>query len=226
VADEWGLETPRSSDDLYLSRDDEVSDFGTRPAFTGDVYRLASGRIVALVQHPCAMRRGVALAPKLLACEVKVDSSGPPKDWSRGHFKRMYLSDLAGMSYFVDFEEFDAVTRDELEAGTRIAILSGLGVNLLVQRWLHHNSRVIVPTITINLQTSGPFEEADLTQEACDDLLAAGRTIADAMTIVDHWLDEAGGASETSHRDMLADPQQRSSVRASLRRQVRLWSGN
>jgi hypothetical protein len=223
VADDWDLETPQTSEELYLSYGDEVSEFDTRPAFTGDVYKLATGRIVALVQHPCAMRRGVSLASKLLACEVKVNRGGMPSDWSTGHFKRMFLSDLAGTSYFVDFDEFDAITRAELEAATRIAILSSRGVNLLVQRWLHHNSRVVVPTITINVQTSGPFEEADLIQEACEDLIAAGTAINDASAKVDGWLGESAGDSATSHRDMLADPQQRSVVRSSLRRQVRAW---
>jgi len=136
----------------------------------------------------------------------------------------MFLSDLDGVSYFVDFDEFDAVTRDELEAGTRIAILSSRGVNLLVQRWLHHNSRVVVPTITINVQTAGPFEEADLIQEACEDLTAAGIAIDIASANVDQWLRESAGENATSNREMLADPQQRSAVRSSLRRQVRAWT--
>jgi hypothetical protein len=136
----------------------------------------------------------------------------------------MFLPALDGSSHFVDFEEFEAVSREELDGGTRIAILSGLGVNLLMQRWLHHNSRVIVPTITINVQTSGPFEEAELIQEACDDLVSAGHTIAQALTTVDLWLGEAIGGRKVTHRDLLADPQHRSSVRASLRRQVRTWT--
>lgn len=224
MADEWSLESPESSDDLYLGRGVEVADFVTRPAFTGDVFLLESGRIVALVQHPCAMRRGISLAPKLLACEVKVNDSGTPKDWSRGHFKKMFLPDLDGASYFIDFEEFDAFSRDELEKGTRMAILSSLGVNLLTQRWLYHNSRVIVPSITINAQTSGPFEEADLMQEACDDLMSAGRNFSDAVGAVDQWLGEAAGGRNSTNRDLLADPQQRSSVRVNLRRQVRVWA--
>jgi hypothetical protein len=33
VADDWDLETPQTSEELYLSYGDEVSEFDTRPAF-------------------------------------------------------------------------------------------------------------------------------------------------------------------------------------------------
>lgn len=224
MADDWDLETPPTSEELYLAYGEDVTDFDTRPAFTGDVYKLSSDRTVVLVQHPCAMRRGIELAPKLLACELKINRSGVPTDWSTGHYKRMFLSDLAGTSYFVDFDEFDAITRDEVRGAARIAILSSRGVNLLVQRWLHHNSRVVVPTITINVQTSGPFEEAELIQEASADLVAAGRTVDEAATAVDSWLGESAGDGAISRRDRLADPQQRSVIRAALRRQVKVWT--
>lgn len=224
MADDWDLETPRTSEELYLASGLDVIDFGTRPAFTGDVYRLGSDRTVVLVQHPCAMRRGIELAPKLLVCALKVNRGGVPTDWSMGHYKRMFLPDLEGTSYYVDFEEFDAVSRGELQAAERVAILSSRGVNLLVQRWLHHNSRVIVPTITINFQTSGPYEEADLIQEASTDLVAAGQTAIEASVAVDAWLGEPAGDGAVSHRDMLTDPQQRSVVRSALRRQVKSWT--
>lgn len=224
MGDDRDLETPQSSEELYLAYGDDVSDFKARPAFTGDIYKLSPDRIVALVQHPCAMRRGVELAPRLLVCEVRVNRSGVPSDWSTGYFKRMFLPELAGASFVIDFEEIDVVTREELEAAERMAILSNRGVNLLVQRWLHHNSRVVVPTITINAQASGPFEEADLIQEACDDLVGTGRTADEAEALVNTWLGESVGESSPSHRDLLSDPQQRSVVRSALRRQLKDWT--
>jgi len=219
------LETPQGSGELYLAYGDDIPDFERRPAFTGDIYKLSPDRSVALVQHPCAMRRGVQMAPKLLVCEVKVNRDGVPSDWSAGHFKRMFLPELAGESFVIEFEEIDVVTREELRAAERLAILSNRGVNLLVQRWLFHNSRVVVPTITINAQASGPFEEADLIQEASDGLVDSGTTIDEAQALVDTWLGESPGEGSPSRRDLLSDPQQRSVVRSGLRRQLRDWVG-
>lgn len=223
MGEERGLETPQGSAELYLAFGADLGDFQSRPAFTGDVYRLSSDRLVALVQHPCAMRRGVALAPRLLVCAVKVNRNGTPPDWSSGHFKSMFLPDLDGESFVVDFDDADVVNSGELRASERIAILSNRGVNLLIQRWLFHNSRLVVPTITINAQASGPFNEADLIQEATADLLFAGKSEVEAEGLVDGWLGGPSGTIFHSMRDLLADPQQRSVVRSALRRQTKEW---
>ena len=116
------LETPQGSEELYLAYGVDISDFETRPAFTGDIYKLSKDHSVALVQHPCAMRRGVDMAPKLLVCEVKANRNGVPSDWSAGHFKRMFLPELAGESFVIEFDEIDVISREELRAGERLAI--------------------------------------------------------------------------------------------------------
>ena len=76
------LETPSNYDALYLARAGELVEFQLRPAFTGDVYRLRD-RLVALVQHPCAMRKGTELVERLLVSEVVLNRGGVPADWSR-----------------------------------------------------------------------------------------------------------------------------------------------
>lgn len=215
------LETPGTATELYLAlSEEELDTFTNRPVFTGDVLRLKSGRLIALVQHPCAMRRGSELAPKLLVCGVKA-ATQVPKNWAEGHFKRMFLPDMANGSCSIEFEDLDIVSREEVSGADRVAILSEFGVNLLVQRWLHHNSRVVVPTITIHLQTMGPFEEADLVGEATDDLLEGGFAKSEATTIVDDWLGQSHVESGPSRRELLNDPQSRGAVRSALRRHVR-----
>lgn len=221
---EFKLETPAAHSDLYLAAGAEADEFQLRPAFTGDVYAISETRAVALVQHPCAMRRGAALAPKLLVCEVEANPHGVPRDWSTGHYKHMFLPDLEGQSLTIEFEGLDVTERELLRSSKRRAILSSKGVNLLVQRWLYHNSRVVVPTITINAQTAGPFEEADLVYEACADLVEAHKCTAEAAAaLIDDWLGAGEADGGPSRRQLLADPQQRSTVRASLRRQIKAW---
>lgn len=218
------LETPSGAASIWTARNEDVSEFEARPAFTGDIYRLTDGRIVALVQHPCAMRRGHELTERLLICEVLPQMSATPSDWSRGHFKRMFLPGFEGEngeSVSIEFEAIEVVSREELLDAERLAIMSAAGVNLLVQRWLFHNSRVVIPTVTINDQTTGPFDEADLIFEAVSDLTVMGFGAEEAASWVDSWLSEAAVEGGASRRVTLSDPQQRSAVRSSLRHDVR-----
>jgi hypothetical protein len=217
------LDTPDDLFALFLASGSEAAGFVMRPAFTGDIYKLTNERLVMLVQHPCAMRKGAELSARLLVCDVTVNNGGVPRDWSRGHFKRMFLPPIADESYAAELDSIDVIDRAELEAGNRVAILSAHGVNVLVQRWLHHNSRVVVPTITINSQTAGPFEEADLVGDACDELVGAGMALELALEEIDAWLSERFSDPGSSRREMLGDPQQRSSIRTALRQQTRTW---
>lgn len=69
------------------------------------------------------------------------------------------------------FDEPYLVSPDDLMPDKRIAYLSQTGVNLLLQRWVHHNSRVVVPTATYQEVSSPAYEEADLI-----DLVSASAT--------------------------------------------------
>ena len=221
MSDPVSLETPIEASVLYLAETaEDLMTFRNRPAFTGDVYELPDGRTVALVQHPCAMRRGAKLAPKLLVCETKTLQNAPP-DWSTGHFKRMFLPDLAAGGLTIEFDGLDVVSREDIQNAERRVILAETGVNLLVQRWIHHNSRVVIKTMTIHDQTTGPFEEADLVGESLDDLVDAGLNYEQALGNVDQWLGEPHVVGGVSRREMLDNPQTRGAVRSSLRRHVR-----
>ena len=223
MIDGVALDTPDDFGGILLASGDDANEFLFRPAFTGDIYVLDDGRLVLLIQHPCAMRRGTVLSDRLLVCEVTLNAGGVPRDWSGGHFKRMFFPPIDGKTYLAELDNIDVLERTRIERGRRIALLSAHGVNVLVQRWLHHNSRVIVPTITINVQTSGPFEEADLIGEACSELIDAGMEQSAAVQQVDEWLSEKYSDPGISRREMLSDPQQRSAVRTAIRRQTRIW---
>ena len=223
-AEDVKLETPAQGEGIYLVQGDDIGELRYRPAFTGDVFRLQDGRNVALVQHPCAMRNGAQLAEKLLICRVLPYTQGIPADWSTGNFKRSFLPDLDGSNHTIEFVDLDVISRSELDAAERAAILSVRGVNLLVQRWIYHNSRVIIMTSTINAQTSGPYDEADLAGDACRELVDAGQDPQAAMLLVDDWLGSVPDGGTDDRRRMLTDPQQKSAVRSSLRRQVANWT--
>lgn len=216
------LETPKNSDELYLARGVELEEFQLRPAFTGDVYQL-DARLVALIQHPCAMRRGSELSRRLLVAEVAPLRSGIPDDWASGHYKRMFLPGLLGEDMAIGFDELDVLDRDFITSGVRVAILSNTGVDLLAQRWLFHSSRVVIPTMTLNAQSTGPFEEADLVSEGCWELTEVGWDSALALQKVDEWLGESQVQGGPIRREMLSSAQHRSVVRTALRQNIKQW---
>ena len=215
------LEAPDDVDALYFARGDDVAElFSNRPNFTGDVLRRADGNLIALVQHPCAMEHSTG--SRLLVCQVK------PVDrklrWSGGDYKRMPLPELfRGENHAVEFDLLDLVDRAEITQLERVAILSQIGVNLLVQRWVHHNSRVVIWTKTIDAQTSGPAEETDIRADMVDELLQNGWQVDAAKAAANDWLDvQPGGKGTHRRRQMLIDPQKR----AAIRKEARQFSRN
>ena len=101
--------------------------------------------------------------------------------------------------------------------------MSQRGVNLLMQRWVHHNSRMIVPTQEYQKVTSAQYDEADIIEEWCIDREDDGVTLDNATVEIDTWL--TGDKSPTSPRARLEDPQQRSAIRRDVRAHLRSTRG-
>ncbi len=122
--------------------------------------------------------------------------------------------------FFVDHQ---LVRPESLDINRRVACMSQRGVNLLMQRWVHHNSRVIVPTHNYQDVTSPQYEEADIIEEWCIDREDDGLSLDDATVEIDTWL--TGDKSPTSPRARLEDPQQRSAIRREVRAHLRSTRG-
>ena len=212
---------PQGWESLYRARGDDVA--VERPTFTGDVFRVdehADGNsgLIQLVQHPCALRLdGIHLLPALIAVSVEYRANAQDLGWS-GNYKMMPLPALSpeapdGIPHAVAlFDSPLVVTPEQLASGERVACLSPVGVNLLLQRWVHHNSRVVVPTHKYQDATGGPFEEADILEEWCEDQEDLVFASQEAM----EWLREDIGDG-LRRQDRLRDPQQRSPVRVEMR---------
>jgi hypothetical protein len=213
---------------LYRAREGDVSEF--RPVFTGDVYNNVSleaptgearSRSVLVVQHPCSMRiDGVNLANKLLVAELSNRKPLEQEAWL-GNYGLMPLPDLrpnetSGRRHqAASFDNLHVVRSADLR--DRIACLSPVGVNLLLQRWVHFSSRVVVPTWQLQETIEGEYEEADLTEDWCTE--RHGLDLAAAMRECVDWLrDESKGPTR---QQRLRQPQQRSSVRAEMRVEIR-----
>lgn len=211
---------------IYRSRGDEVVEH--RPVFTGDVFSNVQlvGEpetiTVIILQHPCAIRLdGVRLADKLLVAQVMPSRILLPSQWSGKFYKQMPLAELLPGGpqehHTAMFNKHQLVTPAELEEGTRIACLSQKGVNLLLQRWVHHNSRAVIHSSLYQEVSSPQYEEADIVEDWCTDRLDDGIDVSKATTEIDEWLSDAEKTG-VSPRELLKEDQHRSRVRQAVRK--------
>ncbi|WP_107955077.1 hypothetical protein [Mycobacterium tuberculosis] len=206
------LETPDDPESIYLARLEDVGEH--RPTFTGDIYRLGDGRMVMILQHPCALRHGVDLHPRLLVAPVRPDSLR--SNWARAPFGTMPLPKLIdGQDHSADFINLELIDSPTLPTCERIAVLSQSGVNLVMQRWVYHSTRFAVPTHTYSDSTVGPFDEADLIEEWVTDRVDDGADPQAAEHECASWLDER--ISGRTRRALLSDRQHASSIRREAR---------
>ncbi|MFD6515167.1 hypothetical protein [Rhodococcus sp. NPDC060176] len=210
MADEE-LETPKDSESLYAYKGDDAT--LERAHFTGDVFDV-DGAFQILVQHPCALRRGMTLHPKLLTAQVREVSEKPRTEWKNHRLTEMPLPGLRDDSkhYVADFDLLSTMPSESLKTSARIAVLSQFGVNVLSQRWVYHNSRVLVPTRTFDLQTFGPYNEAELSEEWA--IMHPDKN--NSAKLFDEWIRDG----QPSRQSLLADQQTASAVRREMRQHL------
>lgn len=143
-----------------------------------------------ILQHPCALRAdGIHLVDRVLVASV-CEVAKMPKSWS-GHYRLMPLPGLKGpdLCLVADFTLIEIVSPSDLEAANRIAILSQVGVNLLLlQRWIRHNTRAVVRSSTISDEMIGPYDEAHLTADWLRGCSEAGLDPSESIEALDDWL--------------------------------------
>lgn len=222
-----GTDEAPEYESLYRARGDEV--VAQRPIFTGDVFFDVAvegeeqPKNVIVLQHPCVIRKGVELTPKLLVAEVGPAALLPPSQWVEKFFRQLPLVELVPgekpKHFAAFFDRHHLIKRKDLELDHRVTTMSQQGVNLLMQRWVHHNSRMIVPTQEYQKVTSAQYEEADIIEEWCTDRGDDGVSLDDATVEIDTWL--TGDKTPSSPRARLEDFQRRSAVRREARAHLR-----
>jgi hypothetical protein len=215
-------------DSLYRARGDEV--VRHRPIFTGDVFAKITVQGVGetkikdiiVLQHPCALRsNGVDLHSRLVVAELRKHPVIPVEDWT-GHAGKMPVPGLfptvtsGRRNQAAFFDEPYLVGPNDLNLDQRVACLSQTGVNLLLQRWVNHNSRAVIPTFDYQAVSSPSYEEADIIEEWCEQRMVAGLDLRDSTVEAVKWLRADAGAGVTRQR-LLENPQSRSTVRQQLR---------
>lgn len=218
---------------LYRARGEDVMDL--RPVFTGDVFDnvplydskgVLRKRTVMVVQHPCSMRvDGVNLANKLLVAEVSNRKPLEEDDWL-GNYNLMPLPDLrpgveSGKRHqAASFDKLHMVSSADLTE--RVACLAPVGLNLLLQRWVHFSSRVVVPTWQFHQTVEGEYEEADIIEDWC-----LGRDGLEPTTATKECVDWLRDPEvEPTRQERLRSPQARSSIRVEMRARIRELRGS
>jgi len=197
---------------------DATGEYELRPLMTGDVLERSDGNLVALVQHPCAIRSdGVTLLDRLLVCEVVPLDSDLRTSWKNEPYYRMALTQFAPVVQ-IDFRKPVVLRSEEVTALRRVAVMEREGINLLMQRWVHHNTRVIVKTVSYDEMCIGPYAEVDLIAEALAELVPGGIDATEALSVVDKFL--SAPLSDADRRDTwrnrLKKPDQRGPAQRAL----------
>jgi hypothetical protein len=171
---------------------------------------------------------GVNLKDSLLVAKVSRRPALTADEWAGGYFGIMPLPELEysdnpkRRDHAIEFGDLYTVSPGQLEAAERIASLSPIGINLLLQRWVHYMSRVVVPTFTFNEATTPFYEEADLIEEWCEESATdeTADSIQKAGLACMGWLraERPGGRT---YQEMLKDPQSRSAVRKAMRAELK-----
>lgn len=216
----------RLASTLYLARGEEV--YVGRPILTGDIFSEVSidpqpksaTKMVMVMQHPCSMRSdGVKIRSKLLVAQLEKGREWEESDWQR-YFPKMALPLLGpelkeGKNWVVNFDKLHVVPSSSLHK--RIACLSSEGINILLQRWVHYSSRVIVSTDCFQEATEPFLEETELVEEWCEYFEAetAEAALYHSAACMD-WLREELDSGLTRQL-MLKNPQQRSTVRREMK---------
>jgi hypothetical protein len=223
-------ETPSRADDLYEVRADVPL---ARPIMQGDVFReiiipgLSDEPTLALIiQHPCSMRAGARLRPRLTVVRVAQHPSRfQPTDWQR-YINFMLLPELmsAGSEdYIADFREVGSVSSNDLTRDRRIAALSNYGINILHQRHIFYATRfrVDVPTlaeafVAIATETELQYEWVEAACDAVPDNADSLKAIEEAESAFDGYLNE----NNRERRDKLQQAATRADVRREVRREI------
>ncbi|MGE0304753.1 MAG: hypothetical protein AB7N61_17080 [Acidimicrobiia bacterium] len=163
------------------------------------------------------MRSGSRIADRVLVAAVEKHHAVAPQKWTDGYYDRMPLPELRGDGSLFEvawLAKIGLAETTNLECGRRVACMSPLGLNILQQRTVHFLTRVEVPTRVFWEAFAHTFEEADLLQEWLEELEDTA-TVEQLGEAFERWI------REDFRQGRLREAQQRASVRAQLRAEIK-----
>ncbi len=199
-----------------------------RPVLPGDVFSdveiggLGALDLVIVMSHPCTMRAGAKLKPRLQAAQVRRDNQAIDlDDWAEGHFRVMPLPELDSSTAHCSavLSEIGLVQSAELKLDQRKACMSESGIYLLQQRQVFCQTRARIGLDTLADASQHVLEEADLLEEWSEKLASddSGDALAVAAEEFDLFLKEPTAASLRSKLEL---PHERPGVRRAVRAEI------
>lgn len=193
-----------------------------RPLLQGDVFEevILPGfgdepRTVQIVTHPCAMRKGPVVLPRVTVAPVEPHQAlSGEADWE-GHLRVMPLPDLRdGRNFATKFVDVTAAPSELLTLDRRIATLSNRGIYVLQQRLVKHYTRFDASLGLLRRESAPILEEAQqqwdwIETALTPDELRDPAAIAAEEVHFDAWLN--GG--EPSRRALLQDEVHHADIR-------------
>lgn len=215
---------------------DERSDVSrARPLLQGDVFDGVAlpgfgddPRKVQIVAHPCAMRTGASLTPRITVAPVEPYQAVRGKAWD-DHARVMPLAELvSGKHFAAKFVDITACPVELLTKARRIATLSNRGIFVLQQRLIKHYTRAEMELEVLRSQSAPVLTEAQLLWDWLETVLSDSEINDDAILdieaeLFEEWM-RSGSPSrqerlraETNHADVRRDAQRASAERAQTR---------
>ncbi len=183
---------------------------------------------VQIIAHPCAMRRGVDLAPRVTVAPIEPYQEVTDREWD-GHLRVMPLAALIDGEHFATkFVDVTAAPAEQLTRANRIATLSHQGIYVLQQRLVKHYTRVEMPLEVLRRESAAVLTEAELQwnwldEVLTDDELGQEDVIAVEARVFDEWLGEGTPSRrqrlgfEIHHPDLRREAQHAARSRAAGR---------
>jgi hypothetical protein len=174
--------------------------------------------MVLLAQHPCSLRRGPTLRPRVQALPVRPYHHVPPAKWATGYLRVFPLPDLGDGPHLVaELSEAGVLTAAQLQSARRVITLSQRGILLLQQRIVWTAAHTIVALDTFEEFNAPALAEIELlefwNERLCDDL--SGTERANALTATAKEFE--GYIQAESLQDALAQPGLRGDARRTIR---------
>jgi hypothetical protein len=195
---------------LYDERGDVAR---SRPIFQGDVFRdvVLPGfgdepRLVQVVAHPCSMREGIHLRPRVTVAPVEKHSRVKGSGWN-GNIRIMPLAELVdGKHYAANLIDSTAAPSDGLNLDTRIATLSDRGIYVLQQRIIKNSTRFEVDIPSLAKETAPVVWEMHQQRDWLETVYDDESDWTDANIIAeeaafDEWLREGDPPRRTQLKD-------------------------
>ncbi len=224
------------TDALYDERADVSR---ARPLLQGDVFDgvVLPGfgdepKKVQIVAHPCAMRTGASLTPRITVAVVEPYQVVRGKAWD-SHPRVMPLAELISGDHFAaKFVDITACPAELMTKERRIATLSNRGIFVLQQRLIKHYTRVETELEVLRSQSAPVLTEAQLLWDWLEAVLTDVEIENDAVLdheaeVFEEWM-RSGSPSrqerlrvETNHADIRRDAQRASVERAQARQAER-----